>query len=92
MLLGAAGRIPGDWRNITSEGLRVAASDGFAVLNVVVNDPSELKDSDVDRLKRMFDEAGLEIGQTNGRYRGGLVSPDEAQRDASIEFAKECVG
>ena len=92
MLLGAAGRIPGNWRNITSEGLRVAASDGFAVLNVVVNDPSELKDSDVDRLKRMFDEAGLEIGQTNGRYRGGLVSPDEAQRDASIEFAKRMCG
>ena len=30
MLLGAAGRIPGSWREITAEGLAQAAGEGFA--------------------------------------------------------------
>ena len=88
MLLGAAGRIPGDWQNITLEGLQTAAAEGFAVLNVVVTDPNGLKDDDIDRLKRMFVEAGMEIGQTNGRYGGALVGTDEVQRNAAIEFVK----
>ena len=42
MLLGAAGRIPGDWRNITPELLREVADEGFGALNIVVQDPASM--------------------------------------------------
>ena len=44
--------------------------------------------ADVDRLKLMFEEAGLLIGQTNGAYGGALVSPDNGERTRAIEFVK----
>jgi sugar phosphate isomerase/epimerase len=92
MLLGAAGRIPGDWRGITAGGLRAAAAEGFTVLNIVVTDPDEVRHDDVVRLKRMFADAGLQPGQTNGLYGGVLVSTDEAERAAGIEFMKRMCG
>ncbi len=92
MLLGAAGRIPGDWRNITAAALKEARLEGYSVLNLVVNDPAALVGEDVGRLKGAFEEAGLLIGQTNGAYGGGLVSPDEREREYAIEFAKRMCG
>ena len=92
MLLGAAGRVPGDWRGITAGELRAASAEGFTVLNLIVTDPDEARQDDVDRLKRMFAQAGLLPGQTNGRYGGGLVSPDETERAAAIEFLKRMCG
>ena len=91
MLLGAAGRVPGDWRGITEDELRAASAEGFTVLNLIATDP-EARQDDVDRLKRMFSQAGLQPGQTNGRYGGALVSPDEAEREAGIEFLKRMCG
>ena len=88
MLLGAAGRIPGDWRNITSELLTEAAGEGFGALNIVVQDPTSMTAQDATRLKAMFEEAGIVIGQTNGAYGGGLVSPDQSEREAAIEFTR----
>ena len=92
MHLGAAGRIPGDWRGITAGELSAAAAEGFTVLNLIVTDPDEARQDDIDRLKRMFAQAGLQPGQTNGRYGGALVSPDEAERAAGIEFLKRMYG
>ncbi len=88
MLLGAAGRIPGDWRNITKNLLDEVANEGFGALNIIVQDPSSMTSQDIARLKAMFEEAGILIGQTNGAYGGGLVSPDDSERQAAIEFAK----
>ena len=88
MLLGAAGRIPGDWRNITPELLAEAASEGFGALNIVVQDPTSMSAQDATHLKAMFAKAGIVIGQTNGAYGGGLVSPDQSERKAAIEFAR----
>ena len=92
MLLGAAGRIPGDWRDITPELLAEAASERFGALNVVVQDPFSMTSQDIVRLKAMFEEAGVLVGQTNGAYGGGLVSPDRAEREATIEFARRMCG
>ncbi len=92
MLLGAAGRIPGDWRNITPAALHEARLEGFSVLNLVVSDPARMGRTDVDRLKLMFEEADLLIGQTNGAYGGALVSPDNGQRTRAIEFVKRMCG
>ena len=92
MLLGAAGRIPGDWRNITPELLREVADEGFGALNIVVQDPFSTTSQDIVRLKAMFEEAGVLIGQTNGAYGGGLVSPDHSEREAAIEFARRMCG
>ena len=88
MLLGAAGRIPGDWRNITQSLLHDVASEGFGALNIVVQDPSSMTSQDIARLKAMFEKSGILIGQTNGAYGGGLVSADDSERKAAIEFAK----
>lgn len=88
MLLGAAGRFRTDWLGITPSNLQEAKAEGYAVLNVVVRDPKQASRDNVQRFKEMFAEAGLEIGQTNGQYGGGLVSPDEAHRRGTIEFAK----
>ncbi len=92
MLLGAAGRIPGDWRNITPESLAEVAGEGFGALNIVVQDPLSMTSQDAARLKAMFEEAGILIGQTNGAYGGGLVSPDHGEREAAIEFARRMCG
>ncbi len=89
MLLGAAGRIPNDWQDITLGLLKVVADEGFTVLNIVVRDPTVVFDEDLDRLKSMFAETGLLIGQTNGAYGGALVSSDEWERRDAIEFMKE---
>lgn len=91
MLLGAAGRIRGDWLQINKGDLNAAAEEGFSVLNLIVHDPGAVRDSDIRRTKRSFAEAGLEIGQTNGRYGGSLVSPDEDERGAAIKFVKRMV-
>ena len=88
MLLGAAGRIPGDWRNITPALLAQAATEGFGALNIVVTDPASMSKQDAARLKSMFADSGLVVGQTNGAYGGALVSPDDSLRQAAIEFAK----
>lgn len=92
MLLGAAGRIPGDWRNITPELLREVANEGFGALNIVVQDPLSMRSQAAIRLKAMFEEAGVLVGQTNGAYGGGLVSPDRRKREAAIEFARRMCG
>ena len=57
MLLGAAGRVPGDWRNITPELLAEVAGEGFGALNVIVQDPVSMTSQDIARLKAMFEEA-----------------------------------
>ena len=75
MLLGAAGRIRGDWLSISASELAAAAGEGFSVLAVSVSDPARVRDADIGRVKRSFEQAGLEIGQTNGRYGRALVSP-----------------
>ena len=92
MLLGAAGRIPGDWRNVTPELLAEAAGEGFGALNIVVQDPLSMASQDAARLKAMFEDAGISMGQTNGAYGGGLVSPDRSEREAAIEFARRMCG
>ena len=92
MLLGAAGRIPEDWREITPGVLKEARREGFSVLNVVAIDPAAVDKRDERRLKGLFEEAGLAIGQTNGRYGGALVSPDEVERSHAVEFVKSMCG
>lgn len=88
MLLGAAGRIRADWLSISAGELAAAENEGFSVLSVTVSDPARVRDADIGRVKRSFEQAGLEIGQTNGRYGGALVSPNESERAAAIKFAK----
>ncbi len=88
MLLGAASRIRADWREISLDQLQEAASEGFSAHNLGVNDPSNIRDGDVTRIKRMFQQAGVEISQTNGNYGGALVSEDENERAAAVKFVK----
>jgi sugar phosphate isomerase/epimerase len=88
MLLGAAGFHAGDWVTFNSQVAREAAEIGLTVLNLRVNDPETGRDIDVTRVKRIFADNGLVVGQTNGNYGGGLVSSDEAERARAIKFVK----
>lgn len=88
MLLGGAGFYSGDWLSITGPAARKAAEIGLAVLNLRVSDPENARDADIVRVKRIFADNGLVIGQTNGNYGGGLVSEDEAERTRAIKFVK----
>lgn len=89
MLLGAAGRIKGDWLSYSQSDLNAAKAEGYNALNLVVTDPATCTSADVDGVKRKFAEAGLEIGQTNGGYGGALVSDDEDERKGAIEFLQQ---
>ena len=88
MLLGAAGFHAGDWLTFNTQTAREAAEIGLAVLNLRVNDPETARDIDITRVKRIFADSGLVVGQTNGNYGGGLVSDDEAERARAIKFVK----
>lgn len=92
MLLGAASRVRGDWKELTPAALAEAKAEGYDVLNILVDDPWDYTDDDVARAKRLFADAGLVIGQTNGRYGGALISPNEASRAHAIEFLKRMAG
>jgi sugar phosphate isomerase/epimerase len=92
MLLGAASRVRGDWKELTPAVLAEAKAEGYNVLNILVDDPWDYTDDDVVRAKRLFAGAGLEIGQTNGRYGGALISPNEPSRAHAIEFLKRMAG
>lgn len=89
MLLGAAGRIKGDWLSYSQSDLNAAKAEGYNALNVVVSDPSNYSVADVETFKHKFAEAGLEIGQTNGGYGGALVSDDEYERKGAIKFLQD---
>ena len=92
MLLGAASRIRGDWKELTPAALAEAKAEGYNVLNILVDDPWDYTDDDVARAKRLFAEAGMEIGQTNGRYGGARISANEASRTQAKEFLKRMAG
>ena len=88
MLLGVADYFVGDWLQIPADVFKQVAGLGFGAMNLRVGDPGAVNEADVARLRRMFDEAGLAIGQTVGEYGGALVSADETARTAAIEFCK----
>ncbi len=88
MLLGVSGLVNGDWRAIDSGVLRRVRGLGFSVLQVRIDDPASLGPVEAAGLREMFLEHGVVMGQTVGNYGGGLVSPDDAERSAAIEFVK----
>lgn len=88
MLLGAADYWVGDWRALPPEVVREAAGLGFSTLNVRVADPWATTADDVARTRDLFAANGMVPGQTNGEYGGGLVSPDDAVREAAIAFVE----
>ena len=68
--------------------LREVSSIGYTVHNLVVNDPNMFSDEDIKRTKDNFIKNSLIIGQTNGRYGGDLVNPDQNTRNNCINFVK----
>jgi len=77
-----------DVLTFTPEDLQEVTSIGLTVHNLVVNDPKLVSDEKIKKLQDYFRNNSLIIGQTNGRYGGGLVSPDENIRKDSILFVK----
>ena len=77
-----------DVLTFTPKDLREVTSIGLTVHNLVVNDPKLVTDEKIKKLKDYFRNNSLIIGQTNGRYGGGLVSPDENIRKDAISFVK----
>ncbi|NQW20092.1 MAG: sugar phosphate isomerase/epimerase [Chloroflexi bacterium] len=91
MLLGVAGLVPGDWRSIDGAVLDNVAKHGFKTVQIRVSDPESMKDTDVKRLRSMFDARGFAMPQTVGNYGGKLIAEDETQRKNEIKFVKRMV-
>ncbi len=87
MRLGVADYFPGDWLEMPASVLRSVADLGFTVMNLRVHRPMAGR-ADVERVRRSFEAHGLVVGQTVGVYGGGLVSPDETERTATVEFMR----
>lgn len=86
MLLGAADYFVGDWRAMPRAVMQQVADLGFGTMNVRVDDPATATDKDVARMRALFADHGLLVGQTVGQYGGGLVSPDGTERAATVAF------
>ena len=78
-----------DFLTFSNEDLKEVSSIGYTVHNLVINDPKKISNDDIKRIKDNFEKNSLIIGQTNGRYGGGLVSPNENIRQNAIQFVKD---
>ena len=78
-----------DFLTFSIEDLKEVSSIGYTVHNLVINDPKKISNDDIKRIKDNFEKNSLIIGQTNGRYGGGLVSPNENIRQDAIQFVKD---
>lgn len=77
-----------DFLTYSNEDLKDVSDLGYTVHNLVVGNPSEVTEEEILNTKRIFEENSVIIGQTNGRYGGDLVNPDETIRNSAIEFVK----
>jgi sugar phosphate isomerase/epimerase len=91
MLLGVAGLVKGDCRSVDGPTLDRAAELGFRTVQIRVNDPKDVTDRDVARLKSLYAGHGFPMPQTVGNYGGGLVAEGEAERSATIKFVKRMI-
>ena len=78
-----------DALTFSNDDLYDVSSIGYTVHNIVINDPKKITNDDIRRIKDNFEKNSLIIGQTNGRYGGGLVSPNENIRKDAIQFVKD---
>ena len=78
-----------DILKFTHEDLKEVSSLGYTVHNIVVNDPNMISDQDIKKIKDNFNKNSLIIGQTNGRYGGDLVNPDQTIRGNCIKFVQD---
>ncbi len=91
MYLGVAGYGECEIRKIDGATVKKMKELGFSSSNIRVSDPQAVLDRDITRVKTMFADAGLLVGQTNGNYGGGLCSADENERASAVKFLKRMV-
>ncbi|MSQ07928.1 MAG: sugar phosphate isomerase/epimerase [Dehalococcoidia bacterium] len=90
MFLGVAG-FNSEIKQISGPTAKQVRETGFSVWQIRVNDPLAISDKDVTRIKNLFTETGLIVGQTVGNYGGGLCSADADERASAIKFVKRMV-
>ena len=78
-----------DILKFTNDDLKEVSSLGYTVHNIVVNDPNMISNQDIKKIKDNFNKNSLIIGQTNGRYGGDLVNPDQTIRGNCIKFVQD---
>ena len=91
MLLGVAALVRGDWRTIDRATLENVASHGFRTVQMRVDDPFDVPDAEVERVRDLYAEFDFPMPQTVGNYGGDLCSDDAAARSRSIAFVQEMV-
>ncbi len=91
MFLGVAGYSKAEVRQIDGPTAKKWKDSGFSVLQLRVDDPQTVLDRDVARIKSLFSDNGLIVGQTVGNYGGRLCSADEPERTTAIKFVKRMV-
>ena len=78
-----------DILKFTNDDLKEVSSLGYTVHNIVVNNPNMISDQDIKKIKDIFNKNSLIIGQTNGRYGGDLVNPDQTIRSNCVKFVQD---
>ncbi len=83
MKLGVLGLLPPDWRQIDVDAARRVRAAGFLGAQWFISRPLEANPDDIERVRRSFREAGLEISQVNGSYER-LVDADDHLRAEGV--------
>lgn len=91
MFLGVAGYGKSEIKQIDGATVKQVKELGFSVLTVRVSDPQDVNVKDVARIRSLFADTGLLVGQTNGNYGGRLCSADEDERAAAVKFVKRMI-
>lgn len=91
MLLGVAGLVRGDWLDVTTDQAKKVADHGFVSALLTISDPSKGDDRDIQRVRSLYAEHGLNMPMTRGGYGGGLCSDDEAQRKWTVDFVTDTI-
>ena len=88
MKLGVLGLLPADWRQIDVDAARRVRAAGFLGAQWFIPRPLEALPVDIERVRRAFQEAGLEISQVNGSYER-LVDADGRLRAEGVRGLSE---
>lgn len=91
MRAGVVGLMPADLRGVTAATANRIRGLGFTGVSCVLSDPFAYTQEDLERVRAVLAEAGVQVAQANARYPD-LIHPDASQRAAGLRALRQaCV-
>lgn len=91
MILGVAGLVRGDWRNIDRDTLQRAKDLDFKTVQIRSSEPASATDDEIARVAGLYEEFGFPMAQSVGNYGNGLCSDDDSERSDAISFVIDMI-